>query len=240
MTIRRRSVGVFAKLPEPGRVKTRLAEKIGPERAAELYAAFQSDVIEQIQAGDHDTVLYYTPDSPAAADHFGAYGIDPSQLWPQPEPADLGQRLQHFFTRALKQYDQAIAIGTDSPTLPAEYVAQAWELLDQYEVVLGPATDGGYVLIGMSRLATEAFEAIDWSSQRVLLQTVQRLEKSHRQWTLLPPWYDIDEAADLSLLYVQLQSLRAGGAGEGGRRTTELLNRLWPSSSELEDLLNES
>jgi glycosyltransferase A (GT-A) superfamily protein (DUF2064 family) len=92
-----------------------------------------------------------------------------------------------------------VAIGADSPTLPVEYVRRAFELLVERPVVLGPARDGGYYLVGASEDVPPIFSDIDWGTARVWQQTVTRLNESRIPFHELPPWYDIDTARDLKL-----------------------------------------
>ena len=91
-------------------------------------------------------------------------------------------------------------IGTDSPTLPSHLLSVAHSALATHDVVLGPADDGGYYLIGMNGLHRSLFEVIDWSTERVLSQTLERARSAGLSVFLLPPWYDIDTGGDLARL----------------------------------------
>jgi rSAM/selenodomain-associated transferase 1 len=123
----------------------------------------------------------------------------PFQWFAQIDAADLGARIHH----AIRRVQQAgcsyvLTIGTDSPSLPAAYLDQAAAALETHDLVLGPATDGGYYLIGLkSAPPTELFTGIDWSTERVLHQTLQRAEQLRMSVHLLPSWYDVDDLATL-------------------------------------------
>ena len=98
-------------------------------------------------------------------------------------------------------------IGSDSPTLPVEYVESAFRLLRESDVVLGPTEDGGYYLVGASRNAVGIFQNIEWSTSRVWEQTVARLHELQLSYQSLPQWYDVDELADLVRLRDELREL---------------------------------
>ena len=129
-------------------------------------------------------------------------------LWQQPE-AELGERLRSFFADQLDDTTaRVIVIGSDSPTLPREYVERGFDLLDDADCVVGPATDGGYYLIGMRGRLLPIFAGITWSSAAVLEQTVSRIESAGAKLALLPVWYDVDTLDDLRLLRGHVRALR--------------------------------
>jgi hypothetical protein len=96
-----------------------------------------------------------------------------------------------------EDYSHVLTIGTDSPSLPAEYLEQAATALSTHDLVLGPANDGGYYLIGLKSAPQELFTEIDWSTERVLQQTLQRAEQLRLSVHQLPVWYDVDDLATL-------------------------------------------
>ena len=106
---------------------------------------------------------------------------------------------------------RAVLIGTDSPTLPIEFIQQAFDMLRDVDCVLGPATDGGYYLIGLRRPAPLLFEQMAWSGPNVLRQTVQRASALGLTLGLLPPWYDIDNLADLQMLAGHIRAMTHAG-----------------------------
>ncbi len=207
-------LGVFAKWPEPGKVKTRLAEVIGPEDAADVHRTILLDLLDQwADAEGLDTksrrVLVFAPND--AGPRFDT--IVPSRFALQPQvEGNLGTRLEAFFEGEFQEgASKVVAIGSDSPTLDPSFVLSAFLCLDQKHVVIGPAFDGGYYLIGSRNPLPPIFRGIDWSTSCVLTQTVERLEESGRSLALLPPWYDIDTIDDWRMLDGHLRALRLSG-----------------------------
>ena len=205
-----RTLGIFAKHPIPGRVKTRLAAIWGDERAAALYECFVRDLLAKfLKVGDR-RVIGFAPDSDAARQWFGMatkqeIASGAWTLWPQPE-LDLGGRMSSFFeTWTESSEHRTLLIGSDSPTLPSEYLEQAWYLLEKNDCVLGPATDGGYYLIGLRGGVSDfsvPFRDVEWSTSGVLAQTVTLLKKHNLSLGILPPWYDVDSADGVETLTV--------------------------------------
>lgn len=208
-------LGLFVKYPQPGQVKTRLAERLGPEAATELYAAFVSDLIGRFATVAKRRVLGYSPATNDSRDYFKGLAKSRYQLWPQPE-GDLGERIVSFFCDQFgSPSDRIVLIGSDSPTLPCEFVERAFEMLGEADVVLGPATDGGYYLVGIRRRCWPIFEGVAWSTATVLSQTIDRVRQAGASLALLPPWYDVDTEADLQLLRGHVAGLiHAGAAGD--------------------------
>src|SRR5476649_2911212 len=139
-------LGVFTKQPTAGNVKTRLAAATSPQWAERVAQAFLEDSLDRFSQIDASRTIAYAPVE------SGAYLAEISQgrfdLTLQHE-GDLAQRLHHFFAQArLQGYARIIAVGTDSPTLPIAYIEHAFQLLQTHDVVIGPAFDGGYYLIG--------------------------------------------------------------------------------------------
>src|SRR5262245_7949801 len=140
-----RVLGIFAKRPHPGEVKTRLATATDAAFAARLAEAFLRDVLDRCRALDARRLLLYAPAEEEA--WFRAAAPD-WKLAPQAH-GDLGERLAAFFAdQATPPGRRVVALGTDSPNLPLDWVRTAFTLLDSADVVLGPALDGGYYLIG--------------------------------------------------------------------------------------------
>lgn len=189
---------IFVKYPEPGKVKTRLAATIGAELAAQLYQEFVRQTFElTLQSQVAARFVTFTPvdKEPELKKLFPG----PWQWFPQENSPNLGVRIQRAIQHVQQQgYSQVITIGTDSPSLPAEYLDQAAAALMQHDLVLGPATDGGYYLIGLKNNApVELFSGIDWSTEHVLRQTLQRAGQLRLSVQQLPIWYDVDDIATL-------------------------------------------
>lgn len=187
----------FVKYPVPGRVKTRLAEQIGHDVAADLYRNFVTDTLATLKNLDANLRIVFDP--PDSKEQFQQWlGKEYSYL-PQ-DGLDLGQRMKNAFLQAFSQgFNSVIVIGSDSPDLPVEYLERAYPALDNNDVVIGPSSDGGYYLIGFTKKSflPEAFERISWSSNKVFDQTVNILKQHKQNLYLLPQWHDIDTIADL-------------------------------------------
>ncbi len=188
---------VLAKEPSMGGAKTRLASDVGGDRASELCTAFVRDTLE---VAVERARRVYIAASPAEAVGLFRSRAPSARCFAQPD-ADFGARLLHAFETALADGAQhPILIGTDSPTLPSHLLSVAHCALATHDVVLGPADDGGYYLIGMNALYRSLFEVIDWSTERVLSQALERARSAGLSVFLLPPWYDIDTGDDLARL----------------------------------------
>ncbi|MCC6418455.1 MAG: TIGR04282 family arsenosugar biosynthesis glycosyltransferase [Gemmataceae bacterium] len=218
MELPSRTLAVFAKRPVAGAVKTRLAAATSPAWAAEVAVAFLGDVLDRVAAVAARRFLAYAPADagPFFADLAGGRFL----LVPQRE-GDLGQRMSGFLHDQLATGGPVVLIGTDSPTLPTDFIERAFRELERADVVLGPATDGGYYLIGCTRRVPPVFEALAWGGDRVLLDTVLGLPTAYRL-ALLPPWYDVDTLADWTALRGHLAALRRVGVDPGVPRTETL------------------
>jgi hypothetical protein len=229
-------LGVFGKRPEPGRVKTRLATVFGPEAAAELHEAMLFDLLETWSSADvlapgGRRVLAYAPED--AGPWFDARVSDSFALQPQAD-GDLGRRMQAFFAGEFEDgATRVVLIGSDAPTLDPTIVISAFLALEGRDVVLGPATDGGYYLVGSRRVPPPIFEGVDWSTPDVLGQTLGRVRDAGLSLAVLPPWYDIDTPDDLRMLAGHLRAIRLAGADPRLPRTETLLERVTgrPSSA---------
>ncbi len=214
-----RTLGLFAKRPLPGSVKTRLAAETSAEWAAQVAEAFLLDTLDRLAVVEAHRVLAFTP--PDAEPYFEGVAGGRFLLTAQAE-GDLGRRLETFFRT---QFDAGsgpvVLIGADSPTLPPEFIEQALGELEQADVVLGPASDGGYYLIGCARRVPPIFTGMAWGGERVLLDSVTRLPDDYRL-TVLPPWYDVDTLADWQMLCGHLAALRRAGLDPGVPRTEAL------------------
>lgn len=215
-----RTLGIFAKLPQSGAVKTRLAAGASPEWAAEVYQACLLDVLEKVRPLAVSKVLAYDPPSAAAA--FASIAQAGFTLTPQAE-GDLGQRMTAFFVQQFAAGSHAVVIlGSDSPTLPVQHIAQAFAELARADVVLGPCTDGGFYLVGCQReLPAGMLDNVRWSTRHALADTVARL--AGRRLALLPPWYDVDSLEDWEALRGHVVALRAAGVDPQCPRVEALL-----------------
>jgi rSAM/selenodomain-associated transferase 1 len=215
-----RVLGVFAKEPRPGQVKTRLAADTSAEWAARVALAFLQDLLDRLTAVNATRVLAFTPTS--AHSFFAELVRSRFLLTPQSE-SDLGQRMAAFFTQQFANgAERVVLLGTDSPTVPLAFLEQTFEELEHTDVVIGPATDGGYYLIGCTGQAAPIFEGIAWGGNRVLLDTIARLDV-RTGLSVLPPWYDVDTLADWWALRGHLAALRRAGIDPGIPHTEQIL-----------------
>ncbi len=128
-----------------------------------------------------------------------------------------------FQARFAEGYERVVIIGSDSPSLPVDYIEQA--LSSEKDLTIGPSTDGGYYLIGMSGKLVNVFEDVAWGSDAVLAQTLERVKKSGCSLELLPPWYDVDRPEDLKFLQTHLELIEQSGQESTGG-TGEFLKSL--------------
>lgn len=188
-------VCVFAKPPEPGRAKTRLAPALGDEGAADLARAFLADTWRTVGALPWARPVMATTEPDRAS-----LGVDEGAiLWLQGE-GDLGDRMERVLGRALERGPWAIAVGADSPGLPPRLLADARAALDEADAVLGPTPDGGYYLLGLRRCPPGLLAGLPWSQPHTLRATRERLVARGLSVRLLPPFFDVDTPRDLRRL----------------------------------------
>ncbi len=191
---------IFAKAPVPGQVKTRLAGRLGTRGAARVYQQLLARTLKTAQAARLCPVeLWCAPD--ARHGFFShcrrAYGV---RLRRQ-GAGDLGRRMKRALDQALREGRQAVLVGGDCASVGAAELRAAFErLASGYDAVLGPARDGGYVLVGLSRPCPPMFRAIPWSAPTVMATTRRRLRQAGIAWFELPVGWDVDTPADLKRL----------------------------------------
>lgn len=193
---------VFARYPEPGRVKSRLARDLGEQAALHLYSAMLRDLLDGIGRSDEATeveVMWTADgdvDGTALVSTFGS-GVHLAMQ----AGADLGERLAMAFSERVlfQSVEKIIAIGTDDPGLDRTFVERAFLLLDSCDWVIGPARDGGYYLIGARAEAykNRVFAGVEWGSGSVLETTLATIRRMKATVAVLPLRSDIDTAADL-------------------------------------------
>ena len=190
---------VFAKAPVPGKVKTRLIPALGEDGACHFYTEMLSQIVERFALSKLCPIhLLCHPDT----EHNFIKEISSKldlQLFPQ-QGRDLGERMFHASTKALMTYSNVILIGADCPDYSIDYIEKSIDLLEDNDVVIGPAFDGGYVLIGMKRPYKYLFNDIEWSTGTVLQTTMIRIKENNLSCALLPPLNDIDRPEDLSFM----------------------------------------
>ncbi len=191
---------LFIKAPVRGQVKSRLAAVIGDETALELYKNFILDIIDSVKkTGYPFRACYYPPDAGAEVSSWlaGQYHIMPQQ------GGDLGERMENAFIRCFSEgFERAILIGSDLPDLTPAVLQEAMASLAENDVVIGPASDGGYYLIGFHKhtLMPRMFQGIPWSTETVFQETMAILQNSALSVHQAPKWNDVDTLEDLRAL----------------------------------------
>ncbi len=214
---------VFVKNPVPGEVKTRLTPHLSLEQAASLYQAFLVDWCNALATIStvHRVIAYTPPEGLNALQTL--IGADPVYI-PQ-VGVSLGERLIAAARWACDQdYGKFLFVGSDSPTLPTQYVECALDLLESRDIVIGPSADGGYYLIGFSKYGASLsiptiFEEIAWSTEGVFRQTLGKIREINAQLGLLPLWYDVDTPTGLQLLRDHLLGLDLAGESSPAPQT---------------------
>lgn len=202
---------VFARFPEQGKVKTRLASTLGEQKTLHLYSAMLQDTLEIVQsrtsATNADVLLFVSP--PDSLEQFSAWlpqhNLDYPHIYLFPQTGTtLGDRMENAFRVADERRSlPALIIGSDSPTLPEQIFTEAEQALEHHSAVLGKSMDGGFYLMGLPWITPDIqalFLGDRYSHPAVFEQTAEVLEKLYGKVHYLPPWYDIDEVSDLERL----------------------------------------
>jgi rSAM/selenodomain-associated transferase 1 len=202
----RRVLALFAKAPVAGQVKTRLSPRLSPEQAASLYEAMLEDIAGQhAEMRDCTRALWFWPED--ARPYFARFAAQGGELHAQ-VGADLAARMAHLFrAHHAAGYERIVLRGTDSPTLPAARVREAFGALEHAPVVLCPDRDGGYNLVGL-RAPCDALFALELSHAGVLAQTLERARAQGLRADLLPGHHDVDTFADLERVALELDDTR--------------------------------
>ena len=204
------SLIVFVKNPIPGAVKTRLQTRYAPEEVAALYTAFVRDVLERVEGVDVDqrVIAFDPPDAESEVRALFGGGKAQWQYVSQVQD-DLGVRMREALVQQLDAgAAAAVLIGTDIPSLPAYHITLAFDLLRAKDVVLGPSTDGGYYLVGVSKPIPEIFEDVEWSTPGVLAQTIDRVHRAGHTLGLVPPYFDVDTPDELDFLLAHARATK--------------------------------
>lgn len=181
---------VFVKNPELGRVKTRLAKDIGDEEALAVYQKLLKTTIAAAKGCRSDVRFYFNN------------SVD-SSIWSEDQSKiqsgdDLGEKMKNAFQDGFSEgYERIAIIGSDLPDMTSALIDKSFQSLSFMDTVIGPASDGGYYLLGMKKMISEIFESIHWSTDTVLETTLERLTKKKESYFLLETKNDIDTKEDL-------------------------------------------
>lgn len=187
------SLIIFIKNPVLGTVKTRLAESIGEAKALRVYQHLLDKTQQVTTPVNAHKLLFYS-------DH-----IDSNDQWPNKvfekhtqQGHNLGDKMYHALKDALKKSTKVVIVGSDCNELTTAMIEKAFLELDNHDVVLGPAKDGGYYLLGLKQVVPGIFSNVEWSTNKVLRQTIERLDKLSKNYFLLEELNDIDTLQDLN------------------------------------------
>jgi len=187
---------LFAKYPQASQVKTRLGKDLGDEKSAEIYRGLVEQIVAQTQpaAKDYQRALFFDP--PDRAGDFQKWFPIIEHQFPQ-EGVSLGDRLKNAFESSLKgRASRVVVVGSDCPYVDQSLIQRSFRSLDFHDLVLGPASDGGYYLIGLKKLYYPLFQHISWSTGKVLSQTEDRALSLNLKIHRLPTLSDIDTLQD--------------------------------------------
>jgi rSAM/selenodomain-associated transferase 1 len=203
---------VMAKAPLPGTVKTRLSGAYSDVEIVALASAFLADTVAAAKLiGPHVFIAYSPEGGRSIIEPIAGGGVE----WICQLGADLGERMYAAFAEAFEQgFTPLVIVGTDSPHMPTASYQAAMEILQgrEADIVLGPADDGGFTLIGVSAPNPALFEGVLWSGPTVLKQTTENAERAGLQVRTIAPWYDVDTPEDLQRLRDDLLAVSAHAA----------------------------
>jgi uncharacterized protein len=184
---------IFVKNVVKGHVKTRLAKDIGEERALEIYRLLLQQTLNVAAGAEASKEVWYS--SYIENKDEVNEKVHKKKLQ---QGDNLGDRMKFAFNNAFSNgFDKVVIIGSDCPELTSELLNEAFRLLDQNDVVIGPSEDGGYYLLGKSKYEPGLFDGVQWSTQNVFRQTIEKAVKKSLTVTLLQPLNDIDTLEDL-------------------------------------------
>lgn len=204
---------LFARYPEKGRVKTRLETHLDQDKILCLYRHFVEDILATLQRSGYPLTICYLPSEKGGQMKAWLGG---AFAYLSQTGEDLGKRMGNAFVQTFtatpSPVDQVILIGSDLPDLDSGILDQAFDSLSQNDVVIGPAVDGGYYLIGFNRhtFFKDAFAGISWGTGQVFTETLTKIEGAGLKVHILPQWRDIDTYDDLKAFYERAQR---GGLG---------------------------
>lgn len=196
----------FAREPVVGAVKTRMIPHLSPAQACELHSQLVLWTCQRLLASRLGTVQIAVAGDPGHSLFTGFEGV--ATLTRQ-RGRDLGERMCHALAEGLAHYSRVLLVGSDCPAIDGSYLEAALAALEREPLVLGPAEDGGYVLVGARELCREMFEDIPWGAATVYAETAERLRSKGRSWAVLPAVADIDRPEDLAT-WRELQGRQRG------------------------------
>ena len=200
------AVALFAKVPRPHGVKTRLARTIGDARAQALHLSFVKDALARVRKLRSPVARYLFLDgSGRERREFSlALGVGRRVRIEPQRGADLGRRLPQAFRALLRRHSCALILGVDSPTLPGRTIRQAFRELRICDAVLGPCPDGGFYLIGLTSMESRLFQGIRWGTRFAFRDMLRNIVDCGLSCAVLEDWPDVDRVEDLEVLEREL------------------------------------
>jgi uncharacterized protein len=191
-----RALMIFVRNPVHGKVKTRLAKTIGEKKALAIYNDLLEYTLNSTRATDCHKVVFYSD------------FVDNNDIWDESvfhkkvqSGRDLGERMKNAFTTMLGHgFKKVVIIGSDCPEISPKLIDDAFRRLDHTDVVIGPATDGGYYLLGLKQMLDSLFERKSWSTSLLLNETIRELKTRSIPFSLLPELSDVDEEKDVNYI----------------------------------------
>ncbi|NWF75228.1 MAG: TIGR04282 family arsenosugar biosynthesis glycosyltransferase [Nitrospirae bacterium] len=195
----RSALGIFFRAPQSGKVKKRIANKIGKDEALKAYISMlDATVANVLRIQGIDIYGFYEGEITSPNYQIPFLGKKNISFHPQ-KGHNLGEKMCNAFQWLFDNgYLKVSLIGTDSPDLPISFIEMAFQKLDIYELVIGPSEDGGYYLIGMKKPLEDVFKNIEWGRDMVLKDTISNAMNAGINYFLLPEWYDIDDLDTLN------------------------------------------
>lgn len=195
-------IQVFLKAPEQGKVKTRLIPELGVKRATMIHERLVEHVMGIVHSMDIPEECWIAGDMK----HPFVKSVEADFKVHQQQGSDLGERMYFALAQGLKHASRVVLIGSDAYSITPDYVEEAFARLNQTDVVLGPSRDGGYILIGVKRIAEGMFSDIEWGIDSVLDAQCGRLSSCGLRYSLLEPGWDVDTVEDIKAFAPELLS----------------------------------
>ena len=203
ISIMKKTIVIMTKVPQAGKVKTRLQPFLTARLSAEISICFLQDTEQKAKTVTRNLIIAF---SPFEKKNLLIDILQTKPILVEQNGKNLGDRMFHAFDFAFsRDSDAVVMIGTDSPTFPVEYIKQAFIFLEtKSDAVLGKTEDGGFYLIGLRILDKRIFENVEWSSALTFRQTKQNIENLNLNLSDIPVWYDVDTPKDLLKLEKEL------------------------------------
>ena len=199
----KKTIVIMTKVPQAGKVKTRLQPYLTARQSAEISVCFLQDTEVKAKTVAQNLIIAF---SPIEMKNLLIDILQTKPILVEQKGENLGERMFHAFEFAFScDSDAVVMIGTDSPTFPAKFIEQAFMFLEtQSNAVLGKTEDGGFYLIGLRKSDKRIFENVEWSSPKTFEQTKQNIENLNLKLREIPVWYDVDTSEDLERLEKEL------------------------------------